>query len=391
VSNYGNLAQFEIYQSKYTGKSDTSWPIAYEEWEQKARQLLEDGPFHYVAGGAGSGDTMRENLAAFRRWRIVPQMLRDVSERNLTVHLLGNTYPTPILLAPIGVQSIVHPDGELAAARAAAASGIPYIASTASSYTMEEIANVMGDAPRWFQLYWGKDQDVTVSMLKRAEASGYSALVVTLDTQLLSWREDDLKNRYLPFLDGIGIANYISDPAFCSRLKRPPQEDKMAAIQYWLQIFSNTSLTWKDLRFLQSHTKLPILLKGILSPSDAKLALEHGANGIIVSNHGGRQVDGAIAALDALPAICEVVQGAVPVLLDSGIRRGSDVIKALALGAKAVLLGRPYIYGLAVGGEEGVKLVIRNLLADLDLTLALCGKRSLSELDRSLLVHTNQI
>ena len=243
----------------------------------------------------------------------------------------------------------------------------------------------MGNKPKWFQLYWGKDDEVTASMLQRAEQAGYSAIVITLDTPMLSWREEDLENAYLPFLQAEGIANYLSDPAFRSKLKKSPEEDVMEAVQYFLRIFSNASLTWKDLEFIRMHTKLPLLLKGILHPGDAELAMYHGVDGIIVSNHGGRQVDGAIPALDALAQISQVTQGRIPLLMDSGIRRGSDILKALALGASAVLLGRPYIYGLAVAGQKGVKEVIRNLLADFDLTMALSGRKSAADIDRSLL------
>lgn len=381
MSGIGNQVQLEVYHPE----SADELPISFEDWEAKARKKLDSGPFHYVADGAGGGETMNANRAGFGRWRIVPRMLNNVDHRETSVTLYGNKYDSPFLLAPVGVQSIVHPEGELASAKAAAAMGVPYITSTAASNPMEKIAAVMGDAPRWFQLYWGKDPEVTASMLHRAEEAGYTAIVVTLDTSMLSWREKDLENAYLPFLQGEGIANYISDSAFCSKLKKAPEEDMAAAIQYFIHIFSNASLTWENLKFLREHTKLPILLKGILHPEDAQLALEHGADGIIVSNHGGRQVDGAIAAVDALPKITEAVDGRVPVLMDSGIRRGTDVVKALALGASAVLIGRPYMYGLAVAGEAGVKQIIRNLLADFDLTMALSGKKSVNEIERSLL------
>lgn len=384
MAGYGNQVQFEVYQP---GAKQDGLPFAVEDWDRRARETLADGPYHYIADGAGGGDTMRENRAAFERWRIVPRMLRDVDERDLTGSLFGDTFPAPLLLAPVGVQSIAHPDGELAAARAAAKAGLPYVASTASSYTMEEIAEAIGDAPRWFQLYWGRDPDVTASMLQRAEEAGYSAIVVTLDTQMLSWREKDLQNAYLPFLQAEGIANYLADPAFCATLKKSPQEDTMAAVMRFVQIFTNATLSWDDLAFLREHTRLPIILKGILHLEDARKALDYGADGIIVSNHGGRQVDGAIAAIDALPEIAEVVEGKVPLLMDSGIRRGADVVKALALGAQAVLIGRPYMYGLAVDGENGVSRVIRNLWADVDLTMALAGKKNIAEVDRSTLTR----
>lgn len=378
MSKIGNLLQLQSYQSKET------YPLLASEWEDQARNLLEDGPFYYVAGGAGE-QTMKDNLEAFHSVKIHPRMLKNVEERDLSVHLFGHTFPFPFMLAPIGVQSIVHNEGELASARAAARTGVPYIASSASSFPMEEIAAVMGDAPRWYQLYWGKNKEVTKSMLKRAEQSGYSALVVTLDTPLLGWREQDLKNKYLPFMQGIGIANYLSDPAFRAELDTTPEEDMESAIRYFFSIFSNATLTWDDIAFLRENSNLPIILKGILHPEDAELALKYGVDGIIVSNHGGRQVNGSVAALDALPEVCRVIQDRIPVFMDSGIRRGSDILKAIALGAKAVLLGRPYVYGLTVAGEVGVKQVINNLIADLDLTMALSGCKSISKIDEALL------
>lgn len=383
MNQYGNHVQNEIYQRKVR----PSIPFRFEELEQKAREKLEDGPYYYVAGGAGAEDTMRSNRNAFDHWQIVPRMLNNVEKRDLKVTLLGETYSSPLMLAPIGVQSIVHTDGELASARAASSMKIPFIASSASTYSMEEIASVMGNSPRWFQLYWSNDHEIAASMLGRAEASGYSAIVVTLDAPMMGWREYDLENAYLPFLSGEGVGNYMSDPVFRSRLKDPPEVDVKAAATLWSQVFGNARLTWEDLEFLRDHTSLPILLKGILHPDDAKLAIDHGMDGIIVSNHGGRQVDGAIGALDSLPMICQVVNGRIPVLFDSGIRRGADVVKALALGASSVLLGRPYMYGLTLAGEQGVKDAIRNIIADLDLTMALSGQTSVSELNPSLLTN----
>jgi L-lactate dehydrogenase (cytochrome) len=387
LANYGNDVQFRIYQTM-PNPDPNRLPVIYEEWEEKAREVLEDGPFYYIAGGAGGGMTMQANRAAFNRWKIVPRMLRNVEDRDTTIELFGKTYPFPVLHAPIGVQSIIHPDGERASARACAELGIPYVASSASTVPMEQIAEEMGDAPRWFQLYWSKDPDITASFLQRAEASGYSAIVVTLDTPMMAWREHDLKNVYLPFLIGEGVGNYFTDPAFCAKLKKSPQEDPLSAILYWAQVFGNPGLTWENLQFLREHTNLPILLKGILHPEDAKRAVAYGIDGIIVSNHGGRQVDGAIGALSALPAIVDAVSGQLTILMDSGIRRGSDIVKALALGAQAVLVGRPCMYGLAVAGEKGVKEVLQNLLADLDITIALAGERSVRDINSSILIET---
>jgi lactate 2-monooxygenase len=377
--------QTQIYLAGLQGQRPAV-PIAYEALEQQARAQLSPEAYGYVAGGAGGEDTMRANRMAFARWRIVPRMLRNVGQRSLGVRVLGQDMPAPVLLAPIGVQSIVHPDAEVAAARAAAALGVPVVLSTASSKTLEEVAQAAGGTPHWFQLYWGHDPEFTASLLARAERAGYGAIVVTLDTALLSWRERDLQNAYLPFLLGQGLANYFSDPVFRRALARPPEEDPQAAIMHFVRIFSNPTLTWEDLRFLREHTRLPILLKGILHPDDAMKALDAGMDGIVVSNHGGRQVDGAVAALAALPGVVAAVNGRVPVLFDSGVRRGADAFKAIALGARAVLLGRPYIWGLALGGERGVGEVLVNFLADLDLTLALSGYTSFAAVDRSALI-----
>jgi isopentenyl diphosphate isomerase/L-lactate dehydrogenase-like FMN-dependent dehydrogenase len=378
--------QFEIYQLGLAGKK-LSIPIPLVELEKKAAEVLSPQAYDYVAGSASGERTARANLAAFDRWRIVPRMLRDVSRRDLTVELFGQTLPAPVLLGPVGVQNIIHPEAEVAVGRAAASLGVPFVLSTVSSRPIEEVAQAMSEAPRWFQLYWGKDHELTASLLQRAEKSGYSALVVTLDTAMLGWRERDLQHPYLPFLLGDGLANYFTDPIFCSRLAQPPAADPAAAIRLWGTLFSNTALTWTDLGWLRRQTKLPIVLKGILHPDDARLAIDHGADAIIVSNHGGRQVDGAIAALDALPAVAAAIQQKIPILFDSGIRYGSDAIKALALGARAVLLGRLYVWGLAIAGEQGVRDVVQNFLADLDLTMGLSGLRSVKELDASILTR----
>jgi lactate 2-monooxygenase len=374
----GSDVQNAIYVS-----GESPWPIAPEEWEARAAEKLEPGPFDYIAGGAGSEATMRANLEAFERRRLRPRMLTGNRERDISVDVLGTRSPAPFLLAPIGVLSIAHAEGELAVARAAAATGVPMVLSSAASHSLEEVAEAMAEAPRWFQLYWVNDREVAVSLVRRAETAGYTALVVTLDTLTLGWRPRDLRNAYLPFVTGEGCAQFFSDPVFRSRLDRPPEEDMLAAAVAMLATFPNLDLTWDDLAWLRDETKLPLLVKGVLTAEDAVRARECGVDGIVVSNHGGRQVDGAVAALDALVEVRDGLGPELVVLMDGGIRRGADVLKALALGADAVLLGRPYAYGLAVGGQEGVETVIRHLMADTDLTLALVGGRRARELDSS--------
>jgi isopentenyl diphosphate isomerase/L-lactate dehydrogenase-like FMN-dependent dehydrogenase len=374
----------EIYARGLAGEQP-KLPVSWAELEEVAERTMDARAAAYVYATAGSGDTVRANLDAFRRWRIVPRMLRDVATRDLTVTVAGTELPAPVLLAPIGVQSIVHTDGELATARAAAALGLPMVVSSASAHTMEEVAEAGGEAPRWYQLYWPNDPGLAESLVMRAETAGYAAIVVTVDTFIPGWKPRDLQQAWLPFLEGVGNANYLQDPVFRSQLAKPPEEDLAAAIGHYLGVYVNPSLTWDDLVWLRERTSLPILLKGILHPDDAREAARRGVDGIVVSNHGGRQVDGAIAALDALPGVVEAAGDDLAVLFDSGVRSGADVVKALALGADAVLLGRPYIWGLALDGQGGVETVLRMLLAELDLTLALSGYASLAELDRSAL------
>jgi isopentenyl diphosphate isomerase/L-lactate dehydrogenase-like FMN-dependent dehydrogenase len=376
--------------------------------EERAEGAMPAEAYAYIAGGAGTGATMRANREAFDRHRIVPRMLRDVEERDTTVELFGRTLPSPFLVAPIGVSEMVHKDADLAVARAARTEGVPVVFSNQASKPMEDCARELGDTPRWFQLYWSKSDELVESLVGRAEACGCEAIAVTLDTTLLGWRTHDLDLAYLPFLRGKGIAQYTSDPVF-NRLvaehgdgeqgpatQEQPKPTPAAVgvlmqlmrakvsrgqVQRFIDIYSRPSLTWEHLAFLRERTKLPILLKGICAPDDARRAIDTGMDGIIVSNHGGRQVDGAIATLDALPGVVEAVDGRVPVLLDSGVRSGADIFKALALGARAVLIGRPWVYGLALAGEDGVREVIQNFAADFDLTLGLAGCRSVAEID----------
>ena len=376
---FGNY-QYEIYLKGLAGEVP-KLPATYAGLEKRAREELKPEAYAYVAGGAGEEHTVRANREAFDAWRILPRMLRDVSERDLSASVLGTELPAPAMLAPIGVLGIVHEEGEVAAARAAAAMGIPAVLSTSASTSIEDFAEAIGDGPRWFQLYWPTDPELAASFFSRAEAAGYSAIVVTLDTRLLAWRPRDIEAAYLPFLRGDGIANYTSDPVFCGALEKSPEEDPQAAVMHWVTQFPNPSLTWDDLDWLRERTRLPIVLKGVLDPDDVSRAVDAGVDGVIVSNHGGRQVDGAVGALDALPEVVDAAPDDYPVLFDSGIRTGADIFKAIALGASAVLIGRPYVWGLGLGGQEGVEAVMRGILGDFDLTMALSGYTSLGELE----------
>jgi len=363
----------EIYLRGLSGETPAV-PVSIAELERAATAAMEPRAANYVGAGAGSEDTIRANSAAFGAHRIVPRMLRDVSERDLSTTLLGTAMPAPLMLAPIGVQKVLHEDGELATARAAAAVGAPMIASTASHFTLEEIAAAGGEgAARWFQLYWANDRELVKSFVGRAEQAGYGAIVVTVDTFLPGWKPRDLQQAWLPFLEGSGNANYFQDPVFRAGLAQTPEEDQGAATGHYLGVLSNPALAWDDLAWLREQTSLPIVLKGIQHVDDAREAAERGIDGIVVSNHGGRQVDGAIASLDALPPIAAAVGEQMAILFDSGVRGGADVLKALALGADAVCLGRPYIWGLALDGQAGVEAVLKTILGELDLTMALCG------------------
>jgi lactate 2-monooxygenase len=364
-------------------------PISAAQLQEAAREKLDAGAYGYVAGGAGSERTMQANLDAFERWRIVPRMLRDVSQRDLATSVLGTSMPAPLLLAPVGVQSIVHPQAELASARAAAALDLPFILSTAASHSIEQVAEAMGEAKRWYQLYWPRERELAASFVARAEAAGYAAIVLTLDTWFLGWRPRDLANAYLPFLKGEGVANYFSDPVFRAALDKPPEEDPGPAIGHWAYQFANPTVTWADLQWLREQTSLPIVLKGIVHAEDARRAVDAGVDGLLVSNHGGRQVDGSLGALDALPAIRDAVPEDLTLLFDSGVRTGADIFKALALGADAVCIGRPYVWGLALSGQAGVEHVLRCLLGEFDLTLALSGYTTLAQVTGEALVRAD--
>lgn len=390
MPHFGDV-QSEIYLRGLGGERP-ELPMSADGLEHAARAALSAEAFGYVAGGASSERTMAANREAFGRHRIVPRMLRGVTERDLSTTLLGTPMAAPVLTAPVGVLGLVHPDAERAVTKAAAAMGVTSVLSTASSTSIEDVAAAAPDSERWFQLYWPRDPELAESLVRRAEDAGNRAIVVTVDTWALGWRPRDLELAHLPFLRGgndAGIANYLSDPVFRSRLAEPPEASEQAmqmAVLTWAGLYGNPELTFSDLALLREWTSLPILVKGICHPDDARSALDSGADGIVVSNHGGRQVDGARGALDCLPSVVGAVDGRGPVLFDSGIRSGADVVVALALGAQAVLLGRPWIYGLGLAGERGVTHVLRSLLADLDLTLALSGHSSPHELSGESLV-----
>ncbi|GAA4348953.1 alpha-hydroxy-acid oxidizing protein [Angustibacter luteus] len=412
--------QAAIYREGVFGRRPVV-PTSPSALEHAARRRMSRRAYAYVAGSAGQERTAQANVDAFERWQIVPRMLRDVSTPDVGLDLFGDHLPAPLLLAPIGVLEMAHHEADLAVGRAAASLGLPAILSSQASRPMEQVADAMGTTPHWFQLYWSNNDDLAQSFVQRAEASGASALVVTLDTHSLGWRTRDLDLAFLPFAHGLGIAQYTSDPVFAdlvaqrvasgsradghqprptpaavralvSMARHYPGDDSLttrlrsplprAAVETFLDVFSRPSLTWRDLGWLRDQTTLPIVLKGIQHPDDAAQALDAGVDGLVVSNHGGRQVDDAIGSLDALPGVVDRVDGRVPVLFDSGVRSGADVFVALALGATAVCLGRPWVYGLALAGERGVRTVLQHVAAELELTMALAGCASLADVDR---------
>ncbi len=418
VPGFGRSVQTIVYRNGATGLRPVT-PTSTQALERAAEKALSPAAWAYIAGSSGTEWTTAANRAALDRWQIVPRMLRDVSQRDLSIELFGHRYDTPVLAAPVGVLELAHKNGDLEAARACAELKVPFVFSNQASVPMEDTAAAMGEAPHWFQLYWSSSDELVASLVSRAEASGAQAIVVTLDTHMLGWRPRDLDLAYLPFIHGMGIAQYTSDPVFRELVRERASQpagprprvtraairtlidmtrrypgrfrdnlrsaEPRAAVETFLDVFSRSSLTWPDLAFVREHTKLPIVLKGLQHPDDAQKALDAGVDGIIVSNHGGRQLDGAIGSAAALPDIVDRVAGRVPVLFDSGIRTGSDVLKALALGASAALVGRPYVYGLALGGAAGAQEVLRNIIAEFDLALGLSGHTSVAELNRDIL------
>ncbi|KUL82322.1 hypothetical protein ZTR_09712 [Talaromyces verruculosus] len=374
--NYGDY-QLEIYTEGMLGNVRPSVTTDSRVLEDQAKRCLAPTAYQYVAGGAGEKATMESNRLAFRQWKLIPRYLQPIQQRDLSVELFGCRYNNPILMAPIGVQSIFHKDREVGLSQICAEIGVPYILSTASTSSIEEVATSNGpEGQRWFQLYWPANDEITLSLLQRARQNGYKVLVVTLDTWVLAWRPADLDSGYLPFIDGTGNSIGFTDPVFRkiyeTKSGKKIEDDLVAASQAWLSsVFTNASHTWDQIEFLKKHWDGPIVLKGIQHIEDAKMAVKAGVHGIIVSNHGGRQLDGAIGSLEVLPEIVETVGDRLTVLFDSGIRTGPDILKALALGARAVLVGRPVVYGLAVGGKQGAKSVLRGILSDVDQSMAL--------------------
>ncbi|OCA92159.1 alpha-hydroxy-acid oxidizing protein [Pseudobacillus wudalianchiensis] len=378
------MNQQEGLLSVETDRKEIHFPLSFEEWEQKAAGMMQPGGYGYACSGAGKGETGRRNEEAFGKWAIVPRMLSDVSDGDMSVTLFGRTYKTPFLLAPIGMQKLAHPEGELASVKAASNLNVPFILSTVASHSIEEVAAAAPTGSKWFQLYWSNNEEISFSMVERAEKAGYEAIVVTVDTVRTGFRETDIRSEFSPLSKGLGKANYVSDPAFMKALKSQDDDAIVASI---LENIQTLSLHWRHIAKLKERTNLPILLKGILHPEDVQTALEYGVDGIIVSNHGGRQLDGVIGALDALPSIAEAVQKRIPVLFDSGIRRGTDVVKALALGADAVLIGRPFLYGLAAHGQQGVEKVIEGFTRETEISLSLSGIANLSQIGRLKMVR----
>jgi lactate 2-monooxygenase len=386
MANYADF-QIGLYFAGLGGELPP-YPLTFDGLEAAAREKLEHRLWDYVAGGAGDEHTQRANVDAFTHWGILPRMLSGAAERDLSVELFGHRLPAPILMAPIGVLGVMTDDehGDLAAAAASAATGIPMIASTLMQDPLEDVAAALGGTPGFFQLYTPNDREVAESLVHRAEAAGYRGIVVTLDTWTLGYRPRDLQHATFPQLRGYCLANYFSDPVFRSRLAAPPEEDPNAATLHWALTFGNPTLTWDDLAWLRGLTELPLLLKGICHPDDVRRALDAGVDGIYCSNHGGRQAASA-PALDMLPAVVDAAEG-LPVIFDSGVRSGADVVKALALGATAVGIGRPYGYGAALGGAAGIEFVLSCLLAETDLTMGLNGYASVAELTRDVLLRT---
>ncbi len=405
----GRDRQREVYLNGFAGLK-SKIPFNANELEQLAKSKLSKNAFGYIATGAGSNQGIQNNLDAFAKYAIIPRMLNGNAEPDMSSTILNTKLPYPFLFAPIGVLGLAHPKGDLELAKSSKLSSVPMIHSNQASYSMEVCRDALGNTDSWFQLYFSKSKELVESLVFRAAESGNKAIVLTLDTTSLGWRNMDLENGYLPFLRGLGIAQYTSDPVFQKLMRNAPltnankkfpglidlitlfksypdsffnnlkTKNPVKAVRTFLDVFSRPELNWNDVIWLRSITKLPILLKGILHPDDASKALDFGIDGIIVSNHGGRQVDHVISTLDSLVEIKKVVPENYPLLMDSGIRKAADVFIALALGAKAVCLGRPYAYALSIGGKDAVVEYVQNMASELKITMSLLGCKRLEEI-----------
>ncbi len=386
--SYFGAMQNEIYNAGLQGILP-QFPVDFATLEKRAHEALGPSLTNYVAGGCGDEHTQDANASAFHHWGMVPRMMVDTQERDLSIDLFGMKLPTPLFMAPIGLTGEATQDkhGDIAAAQASAATGVPLCASTLANDSLEDVNEACGDTPGFFQLYTPRHKGLAESLIGRAEAAGYKALVVTLDTWVTGWRPRDLNASNFPQLRGKVLHNYFCDPVFRSLLEKPPEVDPQTAIMTWAATFGQV-LTWDDMKWLKSVTKLPIVLKGICHPDDAKMAVDTGADGIYCSNHGGRQANGGIATIDLLEDVVKA-SGDVPVLFDSGIRSGTDAIKALAMGATAVGVGRPYTYGLALGGAKGAEFVLRSILAEADLLMAVNGYSTLADVRAAGVQRTN--
>ncbi|OZD06544.1 lactate 2-monooxygenase [Rhodococcus sp. 06-235-1A] len=387
MANYGEYQKTFYRTGSESPTSPQSLPFKYADLERQALDLLDPKVVDYVFGGAGDEHTQRQNVSVFEeKWGIVPRMLNDAADRDLSIEVFGRTFPTPIFLAPIGVIGVMSEDmhGDLAVARAASETGVPMMSATLSMDPLEVVAKEFGGTPGFFQLYTSSDRELTESLVRRVEAAGYTAIALTADTRAQGWRPRDLAQGTIPQYRGLCLETYFSDPVFRSRLSKPPEEDLNAAIVHWMSIFTNPTLSWTEVEWIKSLTKLPVMVKGICHPDDARRSRDAGLDGIYVTNHGGRQVNNA-PALEFLPAVVDAADG-LPVLFDSGVRSGVDVVKALALGATAVGIGRPYAYGLPIAGTDGVVHVLRSILAETDLTMGINGYARIADLNRDSLI-----
>jgi lactate 2-monooxygenase len=378
--------QTEIYRRGREEGTLPLWSCNMLELERRAIEILEPEARGYIVASAGDGRTARANRAAFDEWAIVPRMLRGVSAPDTSTVLVGSSMAAPLALAPVGVQSLAHTGAEQATAQAAEATGIPYCHSQAATVSFEEIADAAPAGERWTQLYWVRDPETVTSFLSRAATAGFGTLVLTVDTPVLGWRPTDLDRAFLPFTQGIGIANYTTDATYMTHARTAlPIEEVAIAPRYWERVFPHPALDWSEAATLRAMWDGPVMIKGIQHPDDAKRALDVGFDGLIVSNHGGRQIDSAIGALQALPGVRAAVGPDVPILFDSGLRTGADLFTAIALGADAGMLGRAFLYGLALGGSDGVEHVIRSVMAEFELIMMLAGAQTISDITPDLL------